>query len=70
MVAAPQVIYTSSKSDAPFMEALKQGVGPNPAAQQFDVHLEKASLFKPEAVGGSHAELFVHTSQCSATEAR
>ena len=50
MVAAPQVIYTSSKSDELFLEKLKQGTGPNPEVQQFDVRLEKASAFNADGV--------------------
>lgn len=50
MVAAPQVIYTSSKSDALFLEKLRQGTGPNPEAHTFDVRLEKASTFHADGV--------------------
>jgi len=50
MVAAPHVIYTSSKADDTFLEKLQQGTGPNPDAHKFDVRLEKSSAFNAEGV--------------------
>lgn len=75
MVAAPQVIYTSSKSDALFLEKLRQGTGPSPEAHQFDVRLEKASAFNADGVsrqsrgltGELHARLRLDSfSRCKA----
>ena len=54
MLAAPQIIYTSSKSTEPFLEKLRQGTGPNPGATHFDVRLEKANTFSPDAVCPTH----------------
>lgn len=59
MVAAPQVIYTSSKSDELFLEKLREGTGPNPEAHKFDVRLEKASAFNADGVSRHHLGLLI-----------
>ena len=50
MVVNPGVTYVSSKADALLLEKLKEGLGPEPAAEAFDVRLEKASFFNPSNV--------------------
>ena len=50
MMVNPGVTYVSSKSDALLLKKLKEGLGPDPAADAFDVRLEKASLFNPNNV--------------------
>jgi hypothetical protein len=49
--ARPHVIYASSKTDAELLELLRSPVDPTAAApQQFDVRVEKSSLFMPDKV--------------------
>ena len=50
MVVNPGVTYVSSKSDARLLEKLREGLGSDPAADAFDVRLEKASFFNPNNV--------------------
>lgn len=49
-MAVPKIIYASSKSSELFLEKLRQGTGPNPDADCFEVRLEKAHSFNPDAV--------------------
>ena len=49
--AVPQVIYTSSKADPELLELLRSPADPTaPATQQFEVRVEKSSLFLPDKV--------------------
>lgn len=66
-MASPGVIYTSSKSEATFLDSLKQGTGHSGGAASFDVHLEKAGTFKPEAVGCTAHMHVDHMTHCCVT---
>ena len=53
MLVSPGITYVSSKADSLLLEKLRAGLGPDPAADAFDVRLEKSSLFNLANVCGA-----------------